>query len=159
MTPKGKPKLTQRPPDVYELERLQVRARSRDGRIRQYRDPITGNTFSARQVAKARAGGLNHEQIAELRERGQADLVKHARNARGSNSLPYLAERYADKNGIKVSKALRNRDFLDAVDMLRKNPDSKSAKGPKARALVKLGLRSWKDTHRVGNSPKRRNKR
>lgn len=144
-----KRRLTKRPPDSAELRRLE----RIPGTSRHYRDPVTGNVYSYRQVQTARAGNLSFEQRGAIKRAGFANLSDAAAHAHGSNTLPYLANRYAAKHGISIAQALKDKNFLKYADKLRKSsegpsdhkgkPRSMARRKIRARALVELGFIDW----------------
>jgi len=167
MAARKKPELTRRPPTPDELSHLQ----RVPGKARQWRDPRTGRTFSNRQRQTALQGGVSIETYSKIRKTNPrvAEAIRATRERRGdgwryvpgasgSNSPEYLAERYAAKKGITTAQALRDPKFLQAVETLIDSKSTDTApQGKRARALARLGLRGWKDKHRVGTSPKRKN--
>lgn len=147
-------KLTQALPDRPILGRLEAFARTPSGRIKQYRDPITGNVYSQRHVQQARQGGFSPEAAAKARRAGFGDVVEHAKKG-GSEAVARYARLYGERRGVAPGKAQEQERLWKLLRDLRSA--SNAPNGRKARALVALGLRPAGAPWRVGDSPKKRN--
>lgn len=119
-----------------------------------WRDPLTHQEFSARQVQKITTGYFP-EQLA-VERRFQLTGAKDAGENLERLITSYRAarSRQAGRKGLlpRAQAVAKDSDFWELLKDLR-STDTK-AKGKKAKALVGLGLRDPASTIRVGGSPK-----
>lgn len=119
-----------------------------------WRDPLTRQEFSARQVQKVTTGYFP-EQLA-VERRFQRTGAKDAGEDLERLITSYRAarSRQAGRKGLlpRADAVAKDSPFWQHVRDLRSTETG--AKGRKAKALVALGLRDPKSTIRVGGSPK-----
>jgi hypothetical protein len=118
---------------------------------RRYRDLQTGAIISRRQYTqRTKTGGKSLEKRAATRrvEGFTNPMERYSHLVRARQELEY----YQTGKKRPLGEIRKDPEFKKLVNDLKSK--SRAAKGPKARALVKLGLRDSTWTFAVGDTPK-----